>query len=98
MLHDPEKPKSEVSSYHPLSLTSRFGKILEKIVTKKVKDWCNSNIIINKKQSGFRSNRSMNEKITQLLKQSINKVLVTSALFLVIEKEFDQVWHTGLLL
>ena len=60
MLHNPEKPKSEVSSYHPLSLTSRFGKILEKIVTKKVKD-C-------KKQSGFRSNRSMNEKITQLLK------------------------------
>lgn len=49
-------------------------------------------------QSGFRSNRSVNEKITQLLKQSITKKFVTSALFLVIEEAFDQVWHTGLLL
>ena len=31
MLHKPGKPKSEITSYRPLSLTSCLGKILEKI-------------------------------------------------------------------
>ena len=55
MLHKPEKPKSEITSYRPLSLTSYLGKILEKIITNWVKDWCNENDIINKQQNGFRS-------------------------------------------
>ena len=37
----PGKPKPEVTSYHPFSLTSCLGKILEKIITNRVKDWCN---------------------------------------------------------
>ena len=41
MICKPVKPKSEVTSYHPLSLTSCLGKILEKIITNRVKDWCN---------------------------------------------------------
>ena len=48
MLHKPGKPKSEITSYRPLSLTSCLGKILEKIITSRVKDWCNENDIINK--------------------------------------------------
>ena len=55
MLHKPEKPKSEITSYRPLSLTSYLGKTLEKIITNWVKDWCNENDIINKQQNGFRS-------------------------------------------
>ena len=33
MLHKPGKPKSEITSYRPLSLRSCLGKILEKIIT-----------------------------------------------------------------
>ena len=36
-------------------------------------------------------------KLTQSLKQNINKGFVTSAVFLDIEKVFDQVWHASLL-
>ena len=36
-------------------------------------------------------------KLTRLLKQNINSGFVTSAVFLDVEKAFDQVWHTGLL-
>ena len=36
-------------------------------------------------------------KLTQSLKQNINKGFVTSAVFLDVEKVFDQVWHTSLL-
>ena len=71
MLHKPGKPKSEKKSYRPLSLTSYLGKIREKIITNRVKDWCNENDIVNKKQSGFRSKRNTNDnlfKLTQSLK------------------------------
>ena len=71
MLHKPGKPKSEKKSYRPLSLTSYLGKILEKIITNRVKDWCNENDIINKQQNGFRSKRNTNDnlfKLTQSLK------------------------------
>ena len=73
MLHKPGKPKSEITSYHPFSLTSCLGKILEKNITNRVKDWCNKNNIINKQQNGFRTKRSTNDnpfKLTQSLKQN----------------------------
>ena len=73
MLHKPGKPKSEITSYRPLSLTSCLGKIEEKIITNRVKDWCNKNNIINKQQNGFRTKRSTNDnpfKLTQSLKQN----------------------------
>ena len=100
MLHKPGKPRSEITSYRSLSLTSCLGKILEKIITNMVKDWCNENNMINKQQNGFRSKRNTNDnlfKLTQSLKQNISKGFVTSALFLDVEKAFDQVWHAGLL-
>ena len=100
MLHKPRKPKSDIASYRPLNLTSCLGKILEKIITNRVKDWCNENNIKNKKQNGFRSKRNTKDnlfKLTQSLKQNIKKGFVTSAVFLDVEEAFDQVWHTGLL-
>ena len=74
MLHKPGKPKLEITSYRPLSLTSCLGKILEKIITNRVKDWCNENDIINKQQNGFRSKRSTNDR-SDLLKSKILKVI-----------------------
>ena len=74
MLHKPGKPNSEITSYRPLSLTSSLGKILEKIITNRVKDWCNENDMINKQQNGFRSKRSTNDK-SDLLKSKISKVI-----------------------
>ena len=51
MLHKPGRPKSEIPSYRPLSLISCLGKILEDIITNRVKDWCDENDIkINKKK------------------------------------------------
>ena len=84
MLHKPGKPKSEITSYRPLSLTSPLGKILEKIITNRVKDWCNENDIINKQQNGFRSKRNTNDnlfKLTQSLKQNIKKDLLHQPYF-----------------
>ena len=96
----PGKPKSEIKSYRQSSLTSCLGKILEKTITNRVKDWCNKNNIINQQQNGFGSKISTNDnqfKLTQSLKQNTIKRFVTSAVFLDVEKAFDQVWHADLL-
>ena len=96
----PGKPKSEIKSYRQSSLTSCLGKILEKTITNRVKDWCNKNNIINQQQNGFRSKISTNDnqfKLTQSLKQNTIKRFVTSAVFLDVEKAFNQVWHADLL-
>ena len=88
----PGKPKSEIKSYRQSSLTSCLGKILEKTITNRVKDWCNKNNIINQQQNGFRSKISTNDnqlKLTQSLKQNTIKRFVTSAVFLDVEKAFD---------
>ena len=100
MLHKSGKPKLEITLYRLLSLTGCLGKILKKIITNRVKDWCIENDLINKQQNGFRSKGNTNDnlfKLTQSLKQNIKKGFVTSAVFLDVEKAFDQVCHTGLL-
>ena len=66
MLHKPGKPKSEITSYRPLSLTSCMGNILEKSKKNSIKDWCNKNNIINEQQNGFRSKRSTNDNLFKL--------------------------------
>ena len=94
MLHKPGKPKSEITSYHPLSLTSCLGKILEKIIPNRVKDWWNQNDITNKQQNGFRSKTNTNDnllKLTEPLKQNIKRGFVTSAGFLTVENAFEKV-------
>ena len=70
MSHKLGKPKSEIT-YRPLSLTSCLGKILEKIIPNRVKDWCNQNDITNKQQNGFRSKTNTNDNLLKLT-QSLN--------------------------
>ena len=94
MLHKPGKLNSEITSYLSLNLTSCLDKILEKIITNMVKEWCKNNNIINKQQNGFRRKRSKSSnlfKLTQLLKQNTGKKFVTSVVFFYVEKGFDQV-------
>ena len=69
-------------------------------VTNRVKEWCVNNNIINKQQNGFRSEKSTNDnlfKLSQSLKQNINKKFVTSVIFFEVEKAFDQVQRNSLL-
>lgn len=69
-------------------------------VTNRVKEWCVNNNIINKQQNGFRSEKGTNDnlfKLSQSLKQNINKKFVTSVIFFEVEKAFDQVQRNSLL-
>ena len=88
------------TNYRPISLLPICGKILEKIVFDHVYSFLNINNLLSKNQSGFRPGDST---IYQLI--SITSDIYTAfedhdgtrAIFLDISKEFDKVWHLGLI-
>ena len=100
MIHKNGKPKRDPLSYRPLSLTSSIGKIYEKIIAKRVYAWAENNNKFSSAQNGFRANRSINDnlfKLIECVKTGFVKKQRTGAVFLDVEKAFDQVWHKGLI-
>ena len=98
MLHKRGKPKNKALSYRPLSPTSCIGKILEKLLTSRIKKWAANHKIFNLQQNGFRKSRCTNDnlfKLTQSIRQNFNKSMISTAVFFDVEKAFDQVWHKG---
>ena len=74
-------------------------KILEKLVTIKIKTWAEQNAIFNIQQNGFRKNRCINDNLFKSnlsIKQNSNKTMIYTAVFFGVEKASDQVWHKGL--
>ena len=104
MIHKPNKSRSYPENYRPISLLCNLGKVLESIISRRVYDWADSAGILNDEQSGFRRNRSTNDKLyqlTQIIAQAKSRrwsrrTQWTGAVFLDIEKAFDRVWHNGL--
>ena len=80
------KDKQDPSSYHPISLLSCVGKLLERTINKRLIWHLESNSVLASTQTGYRQFRSTEGK---------KKVL---AVFFDLSKTFDKVWKEGLLL
>ena len=91
---------SVVSNYRPISLLSKVGKVLEKIVHKHLFNFIRDDNILKTLQSGFSPGDS---KVNQLVDiyntfcHSLDQGKEVRALFCDISKAFDRVWHRGLL-
>nr|CAH0112335.1 unnamed protein product [Daphnia galeata] len=98
----PSKPSAEPESYRPISLTSCLGKIMERIVNKRLSWLLQKNGKKLKTQAGFHNRRSTMENIISLdhyIRHRFNqpKSLNTYTVFLDISKAFDSTWIQGLL-
>ncbi|CAF1072701.1 unnamed protein product [Brachionus calyciflorus] len=93
------KPPDDPNSYRPISLLCCLGKLLEKIVNKKLQDWAELNKLLPDCQAGFRRGRSTQEQIFRIV-QSIchgfNEKKLTGAIFFDLEKAFDITHHKGI--
>jgi hypothetical protein len=93
------KDRSDLNSYRPISLSNCMGKLLEKIVNKKLIWHLENKKILSKAQSGFRQRMSTEHHVA-CLQDLINKVLAVKqhlvAVFIDSTKAFDRVWRTGL--
>lgn len=97
------KPNKNIAlpgSYRPITLLPTFGKLFEKIILSRLKDFESENEILMKQQFGFRSHHSTTHQIYRLVEiitSRFNENISTAMTLLDIEKAFDRVWHEGLL-
>ena len=99
MLPKPDKDKSVVTNYRPISLLSTTGKLLEKIITTRLVDHLNSISFFNSWQRAYLENKEASEHVYRLAEEATaarNKGWFTTAVSLDAEKAFDSVWHDGL--
>ena len=93
---DPTNPKN----YRPISLTSCLGKILDKLLNKRLYWFLETNNFLPTEQSGFRKGRSTLDNLicleSDIRHAILNKQFLT-AVFLDIEKAYDSCWHVTIL-
>lgn len=100
MIHKPNKPENNLTSYRPISLLSTFSKIFERIFLKRLFPILENFSILPDHQFGFRYKHGTPEQCHRIIKeimQALESKKYCSAVFLDIQQAFDRVWHCGLL-
>ena len=88
--------KLEPKNYRPISLLPLVSKIIEKIIHSQTQAYLDSNKILYKFQSGFRSNHSSDTSLSYLndrLFQGFDKGLFTGMVLIDLQKAFDTIDH-----
>ena len=99
-LPKPGKPSDDANSYRPISLTSCFCKIFERIITNRLSWFVKHHNLLAPEQAGFRKQRSTIDHLVNLdydIKSGFKTRKATVAIFLDISKAYDSVWTKGLL-
>ena len=89
------------SSHRPLTISSHVGKLLERILNKRLKTFLEKNPLKEREQEGFREKRSSVRSLyrMQLEIEEVQRTKTCGALLNIdLEKAFDSVWVDGLLL
>ena len=94
--------KQLIGNYRPISLLPLCGKIFEKIILNNLYKHLTTHHLITKNQSGFRPGDSTTDQLIDLVDEihqafDSKKSLEVRAVFLDISKDFDKVWHDGLI-
>jgi hypothetical protein len=99
-MKDPKRPEN----YRPISLLNTLSKLCERVIQSRLNYWISENNILSNFQSGFVKGKQTNDHLFRLIESTLigfnkgfKKGLKTAAIFIDIEKAFDNVWHTGLL-
>lgn len=99
-LYKGKKSKNNPANYRPITLLTSIFKILEGVVTNRIKKILIRDNIIHSEQAGYQKNRSAIEnlfiidKCLKISKQQKRKIFVT---FMDISKAFDKAWRNGIL-
>ena len=87
-------------AYRPISISSYIGKLIEKILTERIRRFLISQHLYDPNQEGFMPGRNTIRYLNRLIngvKADIQKKLTVLCLFIDFEKAFDSVWKAGLI-
>ena len=91
---------SNPGSYRPISITSYIGKLIEKIIAKRIQRYLTLIGLHDPDQEGFMEGRNTIRYLNRLvssIRSNIQKKLTSICLFIDFEKAFDSVWKRGLI-
>uniref|UniRef100_A0A2P2HZJ0 RNA-directed DNA polymerase from mobile element jockey-like n=1 Tax=Hirondellea gigas TaxID=1518452 RepID=A0A2P2HZJ0_9CRUS len=95
----PGKEPSIVSSYRPITLLSCIGKLMEKIICKRLEFQLEKSRVFSSLQTGFRKGRGTMDALSVMRKtisQALDNKQFCLAVYLDLEGAFDSVWHGGI--
>ncbi len=97
----PNKTKTDLNSYRPISLTSSISKIMEKMIGYRLNWYLEKNNLLNPNQAGFRKHFCTNDPIIRLKHEAevaVNSGSYTVAIMIDFIRAFDLMWTDGLIL
>ena len=100
-IHKKGKDKKNPNSYQPISLVSCLGKLLEKVINRRLLSFLEDNNVLSQTQTGYRKHRSTGDQlalIAQELENAFQEKKKVVVVFFDLTKPFDKVWQEGLLL
>ena len=92
--------KKNINNYRPISISSFFSKVLEKIMHNYVMDCISEHEVIFKNQFGFRQKHSTQQAVISLMNNitsSLDAKDIVIGVFLDLKKAFDTINHKILL-
>jgi len=95
------KEKKNPLSYRPISLLSNVGKIMERMVNRRLIYLLESKDILAPSQTGYRKYRNTEDQLALLvqdIENSFQEKQKTLAVFFDLSRAFDTVWKEGLML
>ena len=95
----PDRDHSILKNHRPISLLSCTGKLLERIICKRLLWYVTTNEMLLPDQAGFQSWHNTSElllRLTENIYRSFNTRGVTYAAFLDIASAYDSIWRDGL--
>ena len=100
MLPKPGRGLTSPEDFRPIALTSCLGKLLERLLARRLLLFCTDRCLLPPEQSGFRPGRDCLEQVVLLAQRSaqgLNGGLATAVASLDVSRAYDSVWHAGLL-
>ncbi|ETO16965.1 hypothetical protein RFI_20372, partial [Reticulomyxa filosa] len=97
-IHKPDRDHNQCKNHRPIALLSNVGKLMERIITRRLMCWLNEKQLLNQTQAGFQSwhTDELLLRLTETIHKSFDCNPVSYVVLLDISVAYDSVWRNGL--